>query len=131
MTDLANLRGPTHGGPMDTQRHTRAARQGDTVEPNSELARLRDRWQQAAAQRTQLIPNDPIATVFDLCAAELEATLTRQFAKPWSPTEYAQAHGVTPQAVTQWCRKGSIEAYRDHDGGQWRIPRTATRRVTP
>jgi DNA-directed RNA polymerase specialized sigma24 family protein len=92
---------------------------------HDELATLRDRWREDAAARAKGIPNDPTAAVLALCAAELEEALLRQAARPLSPAEYATLHGVTPQAVTQWCRRGILEAYRDATG-HWRIPPTAT-----
>ena len=47
---------------------------------------------------------------------------------PMSPAEYAIREGVTEQAVTGWCRRGELEAFRDARG-RWRIPPHARRAV--
>jgi hypothetical protein len=85
------------------------------------LTDLLGRWRQDADSRKRRFPNDPIATALEVCAAEVDEILLGLSAVPLSPGEYARLHGVTPQAVTQWCRTGRLEAYRDSTG-HWRIP---------
>jgi hypothetical protein len=89
---------------------------------------LLGRWTADAETRRSRWPDDPIATTLDLCAAEIREVLAGMSAVPLSPSEYALREGVTEQAVTGWCRRGELEAYRD-ERGRWRIPGHARRGV--
>lgn len=85
------------------------------------LQTLRDRWRSDAASRKERFPADQIANVLELAAAELDEVIVGLSTQPLSPGQYAVKAGVSPQAVTKWCREGRLEAYRD-ECGRWWIP---------
>ena len=88
---------------------------------------LRDRWHASASVRRSQFELDPIASVLAACAQELAAVLDAGTARPMTPAVFAAQAGVSPQAVTAWCRGGRLEAYRQ--GGRWLIPAGA--KLTP
>lgn len=89
---------------------------------------LLGRWGADATTRRDRWPDDPMAATLDLCAAEIREVLAGLSVVPMSPAEYAMREGVTEQAVTGWCRRGELEAFRDARG-RWRIPPHARRAV--
>ncbi len=89
---------------------------------------LLGRWAADAASRRIRYPEDPIATTLDLCGAEIREILLGLSVVPLTPAEFAEREGVTEQAVTAWCRRGEVEAFRDARG-HWRIPPHAKRHV--
>ena len=86
---------------------------------------LRDRWRSDAETRKARFPADQIANVLELAAAELDEVIVGLSTQPLSPAEYAVKAGVSPQAVTKWCRQGRLEAYRDECGRWWIPPHAA------
>lgn len=92
----------------------------------AQIQALHGSWQQSAYSRRKQFSLDPIASVLAACAEELAAILEAGAAQPMTPAAYAAQAGVSPQAVTGWCRNGRIEAYRRN--GRWQIPAGAVLR---
>ena len=61
-------------------------------------------------------------------AAEIESVLSMLDSdfQTLTPAQYAEIHGVTPQTVTTWIRRGELEATGDRDIG-YSIRRSAVR----
>ena len=97
-------------------------------EPASAFDDLLSRWASDAAARRARWTDDPIAATLDLCSSEIREVLAGLSVIPLSPAEYALRDGVSEQAVTSWCRRGELEAFRD-TRGRWRIPPHARRAV--
>ncbi len=79
------------------------------------------------AKRRAVSTVDAVADGMAFAAQEFRATLDdiERDTEEISTEQYAELHGVTPQTVGNWIRRGELKATRE--GHAWQIRRNATR----
>lgn len=84
-------------------------------------------WLREAESRRRVSRLDPVADALEYCAAELieHVRVVDGLNAVRTVEQFAADHGVTPQTVRGWIRRGELQATRTPHG--WRIPRSAHR----
>jgi excisionase family DNA binding protein len=84
-------------------------------------------WRREAESRRRVSRQDPVADALEYCAAELieHLRVVDGLNAVRTVDQFAADHGITPQTVRGWIRRGELQATRTAHG--WRIPRSAQR----